>query len=103
MHRLQSYPRHILLLQPYRRFGRFAFDHQQLAELLAREGGAQLEGRNEPFEATRDIVKRRLVAIGKALNQASVTQESFPTAVVASLELSCIMPRRSPPLKRRFP
>jgi hypothetical protein len=42
-----------------------------LTEALAREGGAQLEGRDELFEATRDIVGSSRILVGKNLGAMS--------------------------------
>ena len=82
------------MIEPYRRRGRLAFDHEQLAEALARERRAQLERRDEFFEASRDIVKRRLVAIGEALDQARIAEERFPTVLIIALKLGRVLEDR---------
>jgi hypothetical protein len=46
----------IVMFEPYRRRGPLAFEHQQLAEALAREGGAQFERHDELVEAPRNVI-----------------------------------------------
>jgi hypothetical protein len=75
------------MLQPDRCRRRFAFDHQQLADTLGRKGGAQFEGRNQAFEAAGNVIQRRLVAFGEALNEAGFAQERLPAAVIVALQL----------------
>ena len=69
---------HIPMFKPHRRRRRLALDHQQLGEALARKGGAQLERLAQLLEALRDVVERRLIAIGEALHQAGIAEEGLP-------------------------
>lgn len=94
LHNLRADRGDILMLQPYRRRRRLAFDYQQLAEALTRKRRAQFEWHDESFKPTRDIIKRRLVAIREALDKASIAEERFPTALVVALQLGRILQNR---------
>ena len=52
---LRADRRDIFMFKPYRRRRRLAFDHQQLAEALARESRAQLERRDRACSRRRAI------------------------------------------------
>lgn len=84
----------VRMIEPQRRRWPLAFDQEQLAETLTREGGAQFEGCHEPFEALREIVERRLIPVRKALDQPGVAEEGFPAAAVVTLELGRILQYR---------
>ncbi len=70
------------MLQPDRSRRRLTHHHQHLPEALARKGGAQLKRLHQVRETARKIVKRRLVAVREALNEARVAQEGLPAVVV---------------------
>ena len=81
----------ILMLEADRRRRRLTFHQEELGEVVAREGLAQLEGLDQPRQAPGDNPERRLIAVGEALNQTGIAQKRFGAVGVIALQLRDVL------------
>jgi hypothetical protein len=72
----------ILMLEPYGGGRPLALEHEQLAKALTRKCRAQLKGHGKVLQPAREIIERRLIAIGEALDQTGIAEKSLPAILI---------------------